>query len=485
MFNDFSRFAESNAAVIADAVPVGIVITDRLGVLVFVNAELERMTGYMRTDLLGQSVDLLLPERFRSGHVAHRDDYLAAPTQRHMGEGRELFARRRDGSEFPVEVGLRPMETTAGQMTVACVIDVSARRRLEDSFRAMVDAAPNGTLMTDAEGKITLANQNLCAMFGYEKAELLGQPIEMLLPERHRKGHVPQREGFSASPSKRTMGVGRDVTGLRKDGRELPVEIGLTSIVTENGPMAMAAVVDITLRKRAELLLREANAQLEEFTYVSSHDLRAPIRGISTLLEWIKEDLGASASESVINNLERMAVRLARMDQLIGDLLTYARSGRRSAKIERIDLAGLVGEIVELEPAPEGMKLSLDLCTQAFEGARIPLQTVLRNLYSNAIKHHDKPDGSIAVRAREAGSYCVISVIDDGPGIPESAQSRVFRLFQTLTATERKGSGLGLAVAKRLTESHGGRIELTSGAGKPGCTFEVWWPKFMRSDLDD
>jgi signal transduction histidine kinase len=183
--------------------------------------------------------------------------------------------------------------------------------------------------------------------------------------------------------------------------------------------------------------------------------------------------------------MERMAIRLTRMDQLIGDLLTYARSSRRSAKIERVDLASLMDEIIELEPTPEGMKLSLDLCAQTIEGARIPLQTVLRNLYSNAIKHHDKPDGSIAIHAREAGSYCVISVTDNGPGIPESVQGRVFRLFQTLTATERKGSGLGLAVAKRLTESHGGRIELISVADKPGCTFEVWWPKFMRSDLDD
>jgi len=298
-----------------------------------------------------------------------------------------------------------------------------------------------------------------------------------------------RRQSFSVSPSKCccpcATGIGRDVTGLRKDGRELPVEIGLSSIITENGPMTLAAVVDITMRKRAELQLREANAQLEEFTYVSSHDLRAPIRGILTLLDWIKEDLGATAPDSVFTNMERMTIRLARMDQLIGDLLTYARSGRRSAQIERIDLANLVAEIAELEPIPDGMTLELDLGAQTIEGARTPLQTVLRNLYSNAIKHHDKPDGHISFKAGESGGYCVISVIDDGPGIPESAQSRVFRLFQTLTSTERKGSGLGLAVAKRLTESHGGRIELTSVKNQPGCTFEVWWPKFMRSDLND
>jgi PAS domain S-box-containing protein len=478
-------FSESHAAEIANAVPVGLAIADESGALVFVNTELERMTGYARDELLGQSVDLLLPERFRSGHSLLREGYMSAPTPRLMGIGRELFARRRDGSEFPVEIGLSPLNTAGGCMAVASIIDVSARRRMEDTFRAIVDAAPNGMLMTDAKGQITMANQSLCSMFGYTKEELIGQQIEMLLPSRHRVTHVPLRDGFTASPSKRLMGVGRDLTGLRKDGRELPVEIGLSSIVTEQGRVALASVVDLTVRKRAELQLREANAQLEEFTYVSSHDLRAPIRGIVTLLEWIREDIGPDASESLTNNMDRMATRLERMDQLIGDLLTYARSGRRTAVMERIDLTALVNEIVELEPLPAGMSLHLDLQAQSIEGARIPLETVLRNLYSNAIKHHDKPDGEISITAHEEGGYCLISVIDNGPGIPESAQARVFRLFQTLTATERKGSGLGLAVAKRLTESHGGRIELISLPQRAGCTFEVWWPKFARSDLND
>jgi PAS domain S-box-containing protein len=485
MLKDLSRFAESHAAEIADAVPVGIAITNCEGELVFLNAELERMTGYESGELLGQPIELLLPEPKRPQHEMYRGEFNAAPAQRPMGVGRELSARRRDGTEFPVEVGLRPMETADGQMTVASIVDISASRQMEASFRALVDGAPYGMLLIDGQGKIAMANLNLCGMFGYEKAELLGQSMEILLPERHRANHVPQRDGFTAVQSQRPMGMGRDVTGRRKDGREMPLEIGLTSVVTEGRRMSMAAVVDITLRKRAELQLREANAQLEEFTYVSSHDLRAPIRGIATLLEWVKEDLNGTAPDTVANNLDRMSIRLQRMDRLIEDLLTYARSGRRSIKVLKIDLAALVAEIVELEPLPATMTLELDLGGQTLEGARTPLQTVVRNLYSNAIKHHDKPDGHIAIKAREEGSFCVVSVTDDGPGIPESAQARVFRLFQTLTAPERKGTGLGLAVAKRLTESHGGRIELTSIPDRPGCTFEVWWPKFMRSDLDD
>ncbi len=475
-FKDFNLFAESHVAEIANAVPVGVAITNSQGAFYFVNAELVRMTGYQEEDLLGKPVDLLLAERFRSGLEAQREGYNADVIQRYMGIGRELFARRRDGSEFPVEMGLRPMETTAGLMTVVSMIDVSDRRRLETSFRAMMDVAPYGMLMIDEAGSIAMVNEHLCAMFGYAGTDLLGQPSEMLQPVRHRSGHG---SGWTIE------GAQRMETGLRKDGREMPLEIGLTSVVTEAGAMVLIVVVDLTQRKRAELLLREANAQLEEFTNVSSHDLRGPIRGISSLIDFVKEDLGDSAPESVIHNLDRMAMRLERMERMIVDLLDYARSNRRGIHMEHIDLPQLLHEIVEMEPLPAGMKLELDIRAQEIDGARTPLTTVLRNIYSNAIKHHDKPNGQIAILAREEGGFCVISVIDDGPGIPKVAQARVFRLFQTLSATERAGGGLGLAVAKRLTESHAGRIELISIDDRPGCNFEVWWPRFMRSELND
>jgi PAS domain S-box-containing protein len=460
-------------------------IADRSGCLLFVNAELARMTGHCAEDLLGHPVETLLPERYRGHHVEHRTDYFDDPVPRLMGSGRELFARRRDGSEFPVEVGLRPMGTAEGPVVVASVIDVTERRRLESNLGAVVESAPYGMLLADPCGKITLANRKLCEMFGYESAELLGQRVEMLLPERNRTLHVSQREVFAEAPVQRSMGSGRDLTGVRKDGREFPVEIGLSAVHTSDGPMALAAVVDITKRKRAELDLREANAQLEEFTYVASHDLKSPIRGIANLLEWIKEDLGETPPEGVAKNIDRMELRVQRMERLIEDLLTYARAGRRTTRVEHINVPQMIKEIADLDPLPAGMTLDLKVGVEQIEGARTPLSTALRNLYTNAIKHHDRADGRIGIEVREEGSYCVFSVVDDGPGIPESARARVFRLFQTLTASERMGSGLGLAVAKRLVENHGGRLELLPGAGERGCVFSIWWPRFARSDLND
>jgi PAS domain S-box-containing protein len=472
-------------ATLANALPVGVAIADSAGQLLFVNEEMARMTGYALDELVGRSVDDLLPSKHRESHAHNRAKYSGDPIPRAMGAGRELFAFRRDGTEFPVEVGLRPL-TYAGQPAVlASVIDCTERRQIESGFRAVVEAAPYGMLLVDPKGRIALTNNHLRAAFGYTEAELVGQAIEILLPERQRHVHVPLRDAFISHPSYRVMGEGRDLTGRRKDGVEIPVEIGLSSLTTAAGRMVMASVVDITRRKRAEMLLREANAQLEEFAYVASHDLRSPLRGVSHLVGFLRDDLPAELAGIHGGQLDRIDERICRMEGLIEDLLTYAKAGKRSVSFDDIDLSEMLNEIVKLDPPPAGMAIEFDLKVQPFEGVAIPLATVLRNLYSNAIKHHDTGHGLIKVSAREEGELCVIAMSDDGPGIPENAQGRSFRLFQTLTASERRGSGLGLAVSKRLVEGHGGTIELISSDGQRGTTFVVRWPRFMRSDLDD
>jgi len=472
-------------SVLANAMPIGIAIADAAGVLLFVNAEMARMTGYAVDDLAGRSVDELLPQRHRAQHADDRAAYAQAPGPRAMGAGRELFALRRDGTEFPVEVGLRPLSYAGQSAVLATVIDCTERRQIESGFRAVMEAAPYGMLLVDGGGRIVLANEHLRSTFGYAEPELLGQPIEMLLPARHRQAHVGVRDQFLKAPSRRNMGEGRDLTGLRKDGVEIPVEVGLSSVTTALGRMALASVVDLTRRKRAEMRLRDANAQLEEFAYVASHDLRSPLRGISHLVDFIREDLPGDADATLGSHLDRMHERIHRMEHLIEDLLVYARAGKRSGKYERIEVAALVDDLVSLDPPPATMTIELDLQAQPFDGARTPLSTVLRNLYSNAIKHHDTGQGCIRLRSRDEGEYVVIAVQDDGPGIPEAVQGRAFRLFQTLTASERKGSGLGLAVTKRLVEVHGGHIDLVSRDGQRGTTFVVRWPRFIRSDLDD
>lgn len=356
---------------------------------------------------------------------------------------------------------------------------------MDSAFRALFDSSPCGLILLDETGRIVHMNQRLLDIFDYSAEELLGQTIEILLPHRERAQHVALRDAFIKAPEVRPMGLGRDLAGRRKDGMEVPVEIALTFVDLPEGRMTCALVIDITLRKRTELRLREANVQLEEFTHVASHDLRSPLRGIANLIEFIEEDYGDTAPPEVMRNLGRMAERISAMERLIDDLLTYARAGRRSMKTEPIDLEAIMAEVIAMELPGPGVHIAVDIGLEPFEGVRVAMATVLRNLVSNAIKHHDRDDKHIRVRARAEGNMCVIDVRDDGPGIAPAVQARAFRLFQTVSNSGRNNAGLGLAVAKRLVEAHGGSIELISDDGERGSHFRVYWPRFARSDLDD
>lgn len=469
-----------------NAAPNGFVLVDASGRIVAANSELAAMFGYAEGDLVGSPVDVLLPSSLRDSHESLRSNFFANPERRAMGAGRVLYARRADGHEFPVEIGLNPVSGPSGPLVLASVVDISERLALEWAFRGLFDASPYGLLIVDDDGKIAMANRVLAEALGYAPSALVEQPLDVLLPERYRSGHGRLMSGYRATGEARMMGRGRDLTALHRDGSELPVEIGLSRVRWQRRMMTLAAVTDISTRKRLELDLRQANANLEEFTYVASHDLRSPLRGIADLVEWIQGDLGADPPADVVRNLGRVSQRIQRMERLIDDLLSYARAGRAAAEYEPVDLAALVRGILEIQPVPPGMTLEIDLDVPPFQATKTPLETAFRNLIGNAIKHHDRATGRIRIHSREDDSYCLVSIVDDGPGIPGTAKERIFKLFQTLTATERGGSGIGLALTKRIVEVHGGRIEVESPvADGRGSCFRFWWPRFPRRTTDE
>ncbi len=475
----------SYAKELLDAVPAGIIVTHQDGRISYLNAEAERLFGYSRNELLGQSIDTLLPDRFSGHHSKLRQGYIEQPSTRYMGAGRDLYGKRKDNSEFPLEIGLRPLIADGEQFIVATIVNITRRKQLEERLVKVIEASPYGQLLVDERGIIQLINPSLLSLFGYTKEELLGESMDILLPERYRKGHEKLRAGYVQKPSLRAMGLGRDLTGRHKSGTEIPIEIGLSPVESDAGSLTLAVVTDISERKRLELNLKQANAHLEEFTYVASHDLKSPLRGISDLVEWINEDLGENSTESIQKNIERIRLRIGRMERLIDDLLLYARAGKKAKESTAINVEALIAEIIDLHPIPAHFKIQQEIHISEINAAKIPLETVLRNLFTNALKHHTGVAPCITISAEASGSYCLFKVIDNGPGIPVAAQERVFRLFQTLNNNSSSGSGIGLALAKRLTESHGGQIELISDADSKGCSFHVWWPRFARKDIDE
>ncbi|MGQ0501841.1 MAG: PAS domain-containing protein [Panacagrimonas sp.] len=239
--------------------PIACILINADGVIVLANTQAERLFGYEKNTLLGQPVEVLVPRAIRGKHPALRDGYFTESRPRFMGVGRDLSGTRRDGTEFPVEIALDPIRTPEGDFVMAAVTDITARKRQEEKFRAVVEAAPTAMIMIDADGKIVLTNAQVERMFGYPRAELLGRKVDILVPDSVRAGHPRMRDAFFTDPRPRQMGAGRDLNGRRKDGSLMPVEIGLNPIETAEGRFAIAAIADITERKRSEEQLRASS----------------------------------------------------------------------------------------------------------------------------------------------------------------------------------------------------------------------------------
>ena len=256
------RSSEQKFRGLLEAAPDAIVIVNRDGEIVLVNSQTERTFGYSRVELLGQKVELLVPARYRGSHPQHRGGFFSAPRNRAMGAGLELSGLRKDGTEFPVEISLSPLETEDGVLVSSAIRDVTERKKAEEKFRGLLQAAPDAMVIANREGEIVLVNSQTEKMFGYTRNELLNQKVEMLLPKKFRAGHPGHRRGFFNDPKTRSMGAGLELYAVRKDGTEFPVEISLSPLETENGTLVFSAIRDITERKLMEEALRQSDEKL-------------------------------------------------------------------------------------------------------------------------------------------------------------------------------------------------------------------------------
>jgi PAS domain S-box-containing protein len=349
----------------------------------------------------------------------------------------------------------------------------------------VVEAAPYAMVMIGRDGKIKLVNTEAERLFGYTRTELLGQKAEMLVPECFRSCLPELRTALAADPELREVEVGRGLHGIKKDGSGFPVEIRINPFETDEGTMALAAIADISARIRAEQLLEEraaeltrSNQELERFALIASHDLRAPLRAIKNLAEWIGEYISAAGSHEAQANLLLLRARMERLDGLLSGLLEYSRVGKTNTPLELVDTEWLVAEIVEYVSPRPGFAIECLGPMPKLRTVKAPLVHVLLNLISNALKHHDREQGTIAISARDLGTNIEFTVFDDGPGIDPAFHDRIFGIFQTLKPRDEvEGSGIGLAIVKKEIEANGGAVKVVSAPPGRGTAFVFNWMK--------
>lgn len=347
----------------------------------------------------------------------------------------------------------------------------------EEYFRHVIEAAPCGMIITNDKGVVEEVNPYALTLFGYSKEQMLGQSIDILVPHRFSSAHSKHRETFYKHQENRRMGIDRNVFGLKRNGDEFPAEIGLAHFNGEGGTKILATIINMTEYVSITDELKRSNKDLNEFAYVASHDLKAPLRGIMQLASWIYEDVAGLASDETKSHLKLLQSRTARLEKLLDDLLTYSRVGNHLGDIEKIDMNETVQMIFQLLDPPEGFVLNLPEPLPVLTTLSTPLEVIFRNLIGNAIKHHDNGKGTITIKAIESGSFYKFSVGNDGPPIAPQHHEKIFEMFKTLRPRDEvEGSGMGLSIIKKMLDYHGQKITITSGK-KRGVTFSFTWPK--------
>jgi PAS domain S-box-containing protein len=493
---DLSESKESEARYrgLLEAAPDAMVVVNQDGEIVLLNAQAEKQFGYRRDELLEQKVTNIIPEGFAERLIADGTRTAAEALAQQIGMGIELSGRRKDGSEFPIEIMLSPLESAEGILVTAAIRDISVRRaaekhlvQMENRYRGLLEAAPDAMVVVNQDGEIVLLNAQAEKQFGYRRDELLEQKVTNIIPEGFAERLIADGTRTAAEALAQQIGMGIELSGRRKDGSEFPIEIMLSPLESAEGILVTAAIRDITARKKsAEHLvktvaeLKSSNDELQQFAYVASHDLQEPLRTVASFTQLLAKryqgKLDAEADEFIGYTVDGCN----RMKALIQDLLVYSRAGAEGKA-----LAEVSGENA-LQRATQALEMIIKESGAIVTHDLLPtittdlgqLTQVFQNLVGNAIKYHGVEAPLVHISARQnGGNEWIFSVRDNGLGIEPQYFEKIFVIFQRLHGREEfAGTGIGLSICKKIVERLGGRMWVESQV-KKGSTFYFALPE--------
>lgn len=466
------------------------------GVIESWNPAAARIFGYAADEVVGHSKTILAPPE----RTAEQNE-LIERVRAGLTVSQETVRMAKDGRRLNVILNMAPIKDAEDRVVgiSATMIDITERkqaeealRRSEERYRAISESGMLAIAFFNLEGEITIANDSFLKLMGYTRPEFEASRLYWsdFSPPEWKARASQAREEFLATgkitPYEREY--------MRRDGTRFWGLFG--GVRLQQSDEGVAFVMDITARKQAEAQLRllnetlerrveertaeltQINRELDEFAYVASHDLKAPLRVLDNLSSWIEQDAGHLLPPASREHLAKLQARIQRMTKLLDDLLAYSRAGRLRHPLERVEMNALILDIVDILAPPPGFTVTLAETLPVFVAERVPLEMALRNLIENSIKHHNNPSaGRVVVSVHAEDNWMHFSVKDNGPGIDPRFHKRIFDIFQTLKPHDQgDGSGVGLTVVKKLVEMRGGTVQVESNVGE-GCTIHFTWPR--------
>ena len=481
-----------------EAAPDAMVVVDEGGEIVLLNLQAEKQLGYRRDELVGQKVTNIIPEGFAERLIADGTRTAAEALAQQIGTGIELTARRKDGSVFPIELMLSPLKSAGGILVTAAIRDISVRKeaerylaQMESRYRGLLEAAPDAMVVVNQDSEIVLVNVQAERQFGYRRDELIGRKVKSIIPEGFAERLIADRLRSTEDALAQQIGTGIELIARRKEGSEFPIELMLSPLESADGILVTAAIRDITARKAADaLLLRKveelnrSNEELGQFAYIASHDLQEPLRMVASYTQLLSRRYKGKLDSDADDFIAFAVDGANRMQRLIQDLLAYSRVGTKGKDLLETSSEEAFGQaLINLRSAIQdgGAQVTHDPLPVVLAD-EMQLVQLFQNLIGNAIKYQGSGVPKVHVSAaRNDERGWSFAVKDNGLGIDPKYFTRIFGMFQRLhKRDEFAGTGIGLAICKKIVERHGGSISVESEPGL-GSTFRFALPEIERT----
>lgn len=467
-----SKAHSSRLEAVLNTVIDGIITINNRGLIQSFNPSAERIFGYAPEEVIGRNVKMLMPAPYHQEHDGYLQNYFNTGDKQIIGKGREVEAQRKDGSIFSMELGVNEMNIEGETMFVGTIRDISDRKAAEQALmenqaklQAIVDNTVDGLITIDEVGKIEHYNKACEVIFGFTFDEVVGKNVKMLMPEPYHKEHDGYLQNYHNTGTKKIIGIGREVKGKRKNGTCFPLDLSVSEVHIHGRKLYSGIVRDISERKKSEDKIEQANAELEEFSYRTSHDLRSPLVSSIRLLSIVQESVENNEKDHALMGISHIQKSLTQLEALVKDILTLTLTKNEKEDFESINVEALINDSLDnLKHMENYERLSIQLDPQ-FKELLITKKNrfvlIVENLLSNAVKYQDvsKKSSFIKVTTYRQGDNFILTVSDNGLGIPKSLQKQLFQMFKRFHPKTSFGSGLGLYMMKKSVDVLGGRIE--------------------------